>query len=496
MSTNVGVVQIKTAAYPVEHPYSPSEAYLEYPFPDHIARRENLVYAGVRQLFVELGLDASRFNTANWNPLGHLINPGMKVVLKPNFVRSRHYEGKDPYAMITHPSVLRAVADYCWIALKGDGRIIIADAPQYDGNWAELLDLTKLDEVADFYTAQGGPLVEIRDLRNYWSKKRHFPSMVLSLPGDPEGTSKINLGKRSALYTHPEPTKLYGAVYHREETISHHTGDEQIYEMSNTVLNADVVISVPKLKTHKKVGVTMNIKGLVGICTNKNLIVHYSLGSPSEGGDQYPNGHYTPMEERLIKIERWMYDTFLARRSVPLEYIHRSIYWLHGTFIKPFGIKVEKEKRLLDAGNWYGNDSAWRMAVDLMKVFAFADADLEMSHVPQRKMFSVVDGIIGGENKGPLEPDPKPCGVLVGGENFLAVDIVSTRLMGFDPMKVRMFKHLMEQKEFDLGVHDYQDVEVKCSNPAWRNCLANQSDPFLSFRPYPGWIRHLEISRS
>jgi hypothetical protein len=191
-----------------------------------------------------------------------------------------------------------------------------------------------------------------------------------------------------------------------------------------------------------------------------------------------------------------MYDTFLARRSVPLEYLHRSIYWLHGTFIKPFGIKVEKEKRLLDAGNWYGNDSAWRMAVDLMKAFAFADKYGEMSHAVQRKMFSVVDGIIGGENKGPLEPDPKPAGILIGGENFLAVDIVSTRLMGFDPMKVRVFKHLMEETEFDLGVHDYQDVVVKCSNDEWRNCLANKSDSFLSFKPYPGWVGQLEISSS
>ena len=109
MSTNVGVVQISTAVYPEEYPYSPSEAYPEYPFPDQIATSMNLVYDGVRRLFIELGLDAPNVNTAAWNPLGELIKPGMKIVLKPNFVRSRHYEGKDPYSMITHPSVLRAV---------------------------------------------------------------------------------------------------------------------------------------------------------------------------------------------------------------------------------------------------------------------------------------------------------------------------------------------------------------------------------------------------
>jgi uncharacterized protein (DUF362 family) len=496
MSTRVGAVKLSAGTYPDEPPYSPSEAYPEYPFKGHLARRENPVYAGVRRLFVELGLDAPRYNTSGWNPLGRLISPGMKVVLKPNFVRSRHYEHKDPYSMITHPSVLRAIADYCWIALEGTGRIIIADAPQYDANWAELLELTKLGEVCTFYAAWGGPQVELRDLRRYWSRARHFQSMVIALPGDPEGASTINLGKKSALYAHPDPTRLYGAVYHRAETIRHHTGDQQIYEMSATVMNADVVISVPKLKTHKKVGVTLNIKGLVGICTNKNLIVHYSLGPPSEGGDQYPDGHFTPMEERLIKIERWMYDALLARRNILLEYLHRSVYWLHETCLKPFGIKVAKEKRLLDAGNWHGNDSAWRMAADVMNAFTFADRKGQLRETPQRRTFAIVDGIVGGENRGPLEPDPKPAGVLVGGDNFLAVDIVSTRLMGFDPMKVKVFRHLLAQRDFDLGVRSCDQIEVRSAEAGWAACLSSESDRFLDFRPHPGWVGFLEAGDS
>ena len=68
-----------------------------------------------------------------------------------------------------------------------------------------------------------------------------------------------------------------------------------------------------------------------------------------------------------------MYDHLLAPRRKALEYLHRSIYWLHNHTTKLLGLKVDERKRLLDAGNWYGNDSAWRMAVDLMKVFLFAD---------------------------------------------------------------------------------------------------------------------------
>jgi hypothetical protein len=157
------------------------------------------------------------------------------------------------------------------------------------------------------------------------------------------------------------------------------------------------------------------------------------------------------------------------------------------------GIKVDENKRLLDAGNWYGNDSAWRMAVDLMRVFHFADREGKIRTTFQRRVFSVIDGIIGGDNKGPLEPDPVPAGVLVGGANFLAVDLVATRLMGFDPLKVRMYRELLVDPEFDFGVRTLDEIEVVSNEPSWVNCLQNRTNRFLDFKPHPGWIGHLEI---
>jgi uncharacterized protein (DUF362 family) len=492
VKARVGVVQVARPQYPDESPYHPSEGYPEYPFQGSVSREPNLVYAGVRHLFLLLGFDLRHQGTSKWNPLGHIIEPGMTVIIKPNFVRSRHFEGKDPFGMITHPSVLRAVADYCWIALKGDGRIIIADAPQYDCNFGELRELTKLDAMCDFFSGFSGAKVEVLDLRNYWSAARHFPSMIRQLPGDPQGVVRVNLGSKSALYAHPHPERFYGAVYHRNEVISHHTGEKQEYEVSATVLNADVVISVPKMKVHKKVGVTLNTKGLVGICTNKNFLVHYTLGSPSEGGDQYPEGLFTPVERAFIKIERWMYDHLLATRKAALEYLHRSIYWLHGTFIKPLGITVAKEKRVLDTGNWYGNDSAWRMAVDLLGVISFSDSNGRLHDSPQRKLFSIVDGIIGGENNGPLVPDSKPVGILAGGDNLLAVDIVVARLMGFDHQKIRQFS-VLNDSQFDFGLRGAEDIELVSNDETLRRCLGDKVNRYFSFKPHPGWDGHIEI---
>jgi hypothetical protein len=221
--------------------------------------------------------------------------------------------------------------------------------------------------------------------------------------------------------------------------------------------------------------------------------VHYTLKPPSKGGDQYPDGLFNPLEELLIKTERWMYDHFLATRNLFLEYLHRSIYWLHNHTTRRLGIKVNENKRLLDAGNWYGNDSAWRMAVDLMRVFHFADKEGKIHTSFQRRVFSIIDGIIGGDNKGPLEPDPVPSGVLIGGENFLAVDLVATRLMGFDPLKVRMYQELLSDPEFDFGVRSLEEIEVISNEKAWENCLKDRTNRFLDFKPHPGWIGHLEI---
>lgn len=490
----VGVVSTQKAAYPDDPPYHPSAAYPEYPFPGVVSKGENLVYHAVRDLFYKLGFDTSHYNTAEWNPLGTLIKPGMVVVIKPNFVLSRHFEGKELFSIITHPSVIRVIADYCWIALKGEGKIIIADAPQYNCNFNELIDKTKLDYLCSFYrTKNQGPKVEFLNLQPYWSRTRHMPSCIRKLPGDPEGSILINLGKKSALYNLPNPGRLYGAVYHRNETIAHHLGENQEYQVSKSILNADVFISVPKMKVHKKVGVTLNGKGLVGICTNKNLVVHYRLGTPKEGGDQFPDGFLTPTERKIIKFERWMYDHFLARRTISAEACHRVIYgFFYLKILKPLGLKVPEEKRLYDAGNWYGNDTAWRMVVDLMKIIYFSDKNGKLHNKPQRKLFSVIDGVIGGENKGPLVPDPKYSGVLIGGENLLAVDIVTTRLMGFDPFKLQQFS-LLNEPDYNFGFNRIEDIEVISDNPEFRNCLEDKTNRYFSYKPYPGWVGHIEI---
>jgi uncharacterized protein (DUF362 family) len=369
-------------------------------------------------------IDPARYDPPNaiyaavWEllqPLNGTIKPGQTIVLKPNLVAHRNRGGGDLYAVITHPSIIQGVADYCYAALQGRGRIIIADAPQYDCDWSKLMDATGLSQVADLY----GGVMELLDLRSYWSRGRHLASQLEPLPGDPLGTVWVDLGKESA-FADMSTDRMVGACYWRDELKTYHSDGRHEYALSRTVLEADLVISLPKMKVHKKTGVTLNAKNLVGICTNKNTLPHYRLGPPREGGDQYPDMLLLPMERALIGLERWMYDHLLAPKKRTLEYLHRAIYWLHNHTTRRIGFKVDESKRALDAGNWYGNDTAWRMVADVQAAF-----DRER----KGRTFSIIDGVIGGEGNGPLAPDAIQSGVLIGGEDFAAVDRTAGQLM-------------------------------------------------------------------
>lgn len=53
-----------------------------------------------------------------------------------------------------------------------------------------------------------------------------------------------------------------------------------------------------------------------------------------------------------------------------------------------------------------------------------------------RNTFAIVDGIVGMEGNGPIQGTPKHAGVLVMGQDLVAVDSTCCRIMGIDPEKV------------------------------------------------------------
>lgn len=378
------------------------------------------VKRAVDSLFHQLGYNPE-------NPLERLIKPGMTVFIKPNWVascwrKSCPHEGS-LFSVITHPDLVEVTADYAAMALKGRGKIIIGDNPSIDADFEELmraLDIrhleTKYDVPCEILDLR--PLI-CRDLKDYGNQDK-----MTAASGDPLGQEVINLGKRSMLYD-VNPKLFRGVFDQRQDTIKAHTGETQLYGFSRSIYNADVYISLPKMKTHHKVGVTLNLKGLVGAITEKNHLVHWRLGFPAVGGDEYPD--------------------------------FKS--WVKGQFAK-----------VKERGAWNGNDTIWRMVVDLYHAM----------ELRQRNYFTIVDGITGGEGKGPFCVHAKESGILTAGESLLATDLATVKLMGLNPEKIPYLNYFLE--------NTISLKEILVSDDGMDMCTADQiKGKQLDYHPPEHW---------
>ena len=349
------------------------------------------VNAAMDSMMAALGLDPA-------NPFKDLVKPGMRVFIKPNWVASRWREScphRDSlYCVITHPAVIEAVADRVAKALHGEGEIIIADNPSIDADFEELMQFTGIRKLQDKYTVPCRiydlrPLV-CKDLNDYGKRDK-----MAHQAGDPLGEVQVNLGGKSLLHD-VDSTLFRGVFDEREETVAAHTGDTQLYTFSRSLYDADVYISVPKLKTHQKVGATLNLKGLVGSITQKNQLVHWRVGTPETGGDEYPD---------LKSYEAAQHAKVTHRGAHPC------------------------------------NDTIWRMVADLYQALL----------TRPRGYFTVIDGIMAGEGYGPFCPTAKYANSLIASSNLLYADIAAVRYMGFDPRKIKYLNFFIQQEKIDLS---------------------------------------------
>lgn len=136
-----------------------------------------------------------------------------------------------------------------------------------------------------------------------------------------------------------------------------------------TVLNADFIVSMPKMKTHHWVGATLSLKNMFGVVPGS------CYGWPKN-------------------VLHW-------------AGISRSILDINGTV---------------------------------------------------RPDFAIVDGIVGMEGNGPIQGTPKAAGVLVMGDDPVAVDATCARVMGLRPERIdylvqagTLLGHLKEDKIRQLG---------------------------------------------
>jgi uncharacterized protein (DUF362 family) len=236
---------------------------------------------------------------------------GKTILLKPNFV------GPDPQNLInTHPAVVAAARE-SFLQL-GAERVLLGDGPALDRD------------------TEG--IAESMHLRDYVGPLTHC---LVDLNTDAP--------RKTLLQTNASTLKhLY---------------------FPETVLGADLVVSMPRMKTHHWAGVTLSLKNMFGVV---------------------PGNCYG-----------W-----------PKNILH-----------------------------WAG------ITRSLLDINATVRPD-----------FAIVDGIIGMEGNGPTQGTPKPCGVLVMGDDPVAVDATCTRIMGLLPEQIEylaqagiLLGHVKEEKISQIG---------------------------------------------
>jgi uncharacterized protein (DUF362 family) len=236
---------------------------------------------------------------------------GKTILLKPNFV------GPDPQnAINTHPAVVAAARE-SFLQL-GAERVLMGDGPALERD------------------TEG--IAESMHLREY---VRPLSQCLVDL--------NLDAPRRTVLRTNASTLK-------------------QLY-FPETVMGADLVVSMPRMKTHHWAGVTLSMKNMFGI--------------------------------------------------VP--------------------------------GNCYG----WPK--NILHWAGITNSILDIN-ATVRPGFAIVDGIVGMEGNGPTQGTPKPCGVLVMGDDPVAVDSTCCRIMGLLPERVEylaqaglLLGHLKEEKIQQIG---------------------------------------------
>jgi len=134
--------------------------------------------------------------------------------------------------------------------------------------------------------------------------------------------------------------------------------------------------------------------------------------------------------------------------------------------------------------------------IDLNRILMYADREGHLQNAPARRMFSIVDGIIGGEGNGPLDPRAKAAGVVCAGANMVCVDVVCAHMMGFDCKSVPLLDRSFDPHLFPL-VSDVvmSDVVALSNDERLSGHVLQQTGFSLAFQPSFGWSEHIERTR-
>src|SRR5882762_962561 len=420
---------------------APLASYAPYPgiecpeLPGWAGKTTALV--SLRSLLHQAGLDRSRAGSPEWNPLGDIVRDGERVVLKPNWVRDRNGSGEGLDCLVTHTHLIEAILHY--VAKARPRSIVIGDEPVQGCNFDRLLADCRVPAMIETFRAHGVE-VAVKDFRRTILENERLGERGLEECRPLEEFVLFDLGRESVL----EPVSTADSefrvtMYHPDWLKRTHGPGRHQYLVARDIIEADIVINVPKLKTHKKACVTGALKNIVGINGHKEYLPHHRKGGSAEGGDCYPG------RSRVKRLIEDLLDATNRARSLAARRILAHLVRAGMGIARTVGVDDNYE------GSWYGNDTVWRMSLDLQRVLLYGASDGRLSEGAQRRVLTITDAIIAGEGDGPLSPSPVAFGMMTLASSTAAADWVHALLMGLDPGHIPLIREAFTRHRYPLA---------------------------------------------
>ncbi|HEX4121056.1 MAG TPA: DUF362 domain-containing protein [Verrucomicrobiae bacterium] len=435
-----------------------------YPAPQALPKR-TAIHDLLDELFENAGLGSGE------NPLGQFIKPGQTVLLKPNWVMHKNKSSHGLDCLVTNASVVSAVLDY--VLKASPGKVIVGDAPVQGCDFARLMQDGGYGPLQEHYRRIGAPVEWVDFRRTTLDRSKTVWKRATDLRGMDRYTL-FDLASKSLLEPISNTADRFRVtVYNPDLMRERHARGKHQYLVAREIMEADVVINLPKLKTHAKAGITAALKNVVGINGNKEFLPHHSAGGAKRGGDCYPG------DSRLKLAAEYFLDA-ANRRSGNANAAIRQFARVSSRLARVLGEDENLE------GSWYGNDTIWRTCLDLNRILLYGREDGSLEKKPQRRVLTITDAVVCGQGDGPLAPIPKALGMLTLALNSAAADYVHAHLMGFDWTTVPVVKNAFSA----LANFSPIDVEVLLKGRAL-------GQPWPEWNPVPfqapaGWRGHCE----
>lgn len=454
---------------------------------------KEIVEEAVAEAFRLMGYDEENIGTTNWNPMKDIVRPRDKVLIKPNMVMHCNYNPRGGLeCLFTQSVVVEAVLNYVVRAmLPQGGQIIIADAPMQACDFETLVEQSGYRDMIEKFQREY-PMInfELKDLRGVQSVWKNgfyryydnstITQKIVKLDSDSEFAGVPVERMKGMRITDYDPDILQ----------QHHNEKCHEYAIAQDVLEADVIINMPKPKTHRKAGITCALKNMVGMCVRKEYLPHHTNGeytddSSINGGDAY--------EHRTVfrRVEDFFLDW---KNRCAQTYKRPKLAWLLQQCIRANHLLARMFcKEEYSEGSWYGNHTISKTITDLNKILFYSDKNGEMrfnGHHKERRYLIVADMVVVGEGEGPLAPSPKPLGIIGVGENPVAFDEVVATLFG---AKMNYMHTINQARKTATGKYPLIDegmlATIKSNYEKWNDKTWRDigREDILSVKPTKGW---------